>query len=248
MKTEHIKYHVGDLTCHGYLAREESSTKDAKKSPAVIVAHAWMGQDQFARDKADELAKLGYIGFAADIYGEGRTAQTPEQAGALMQPLFVDRKELRRRMVAAYTELKNHPAVDSNKISVIGFCFGGLAAIELFRSGQDLRGTVSFHGVLGNKLGNVSAQLEPSTLPLKGALLLLHGYKDPLVSQEDRVNIEKEFSTANVDWQLVIHGLAAHAFMNPEAHDTKHGLIYEPATAKRSWQMMQNFLNEQFTH
>ncbi|MBA3602273.1 MAG: dienelactone hydrolase family protein [Parachlamydiaceae bacterium] len=248
MKTENIKYRVGDLTCHGYLAREESSTTDAKKRPAVIVAHAWMGQDQFARDKADELAKLGYVGFAADIYGEGRTAATAEQAGNLMQPLFLDRKELRRRMVAAYTEIKNHPEVDPTKISVIGFCFGGLAAIELFRSGEDLRGAVSFHGVLGSKLGDITAQLEPPKLPLKGAILLLHGYKDPMVSQEDLVNIEKEFSTANADWQLVIHGLAAHAFMNPEVNDTKHGLIYEPVTAKRSWQMMQNFLNEQFNH
>jgi dienelactone hydrolase len=99
---------------------------------------------------------------------------------------------------------------------------------------------------LGNKLEGLTAQLEASTLPLKGALLLLHGYKDPMVSQDDLVNIQKEFSEANVDWQLVIHGLAAHAFMNPEVNDTKHGLIYEPVTAKRSWQMMQNFFNEQF--
>ncbi len=101
MQIEQIKYYVDDLPCHGYLAREEFLSTDTKKRPAVIVAHAWMGQDQFARDKADELAKLGYIGFAADIYGEGRIAHNTEQASALMHTLFHDRKKLRQRMMAA---------------------------------------------------------------------------------------------------------------------------------------------------
>ncbi len=246
MKSEYVEYQVEGLNCKGYLASEE--TEKNIKRPAVIVAHAWMGQDDFAREKAEELAKLGYIGFAADNFGNGRTASTPEDATELIRPLFTNRKELRKRMVAAYMAIKNHPNVDPQKISVIGFCFGGLSAIELFRSGVDLCGVVSFHGVLGNSLMDMKAKLEPLQLPLKGKLLLLHGYKDPLVSQEDLVNIQKEFSDANADWQLVIHGRAAHAFMNPHVNDTKLGLIYDSTAARRSWQMMQNFLQEQHSY
>lgn len=245
MKTEQVVYQAGNVACQGYLARDEKIA--SAKRPAVIVAHAWMGQDQFARDKANELAQLGYVGFAADLYGEGRKAKNEEEAIALMQPLFTDRKELRRRMVAAYAAAQNHPAVDPHKIAVIGFCFGGLAAIELFRSGHDLRAAVSFHGVLGNTLGECKAKPEPPTLPFKGAALLLHGYRDPLVSSEDLHNLQKEFSDADADWQLVIHGRAAHAFMNPQVHEQEKGLVYDPIAARRSWQMMHNFLQAQFS-
>lgn len=248
MKNEYVEYRVDGLTCKGYLSREESKTNANAKRPAVIVAHAWMGQDDFAREKANELAQLGYIGFAADNYGEGRTAQNEEQAAELMRPLFIDRKELRKRMVAAYNVLKNHPEVDPKKISVIGFCFGGMSTIELFRSGEELCAAISFHGVLGSSLAGMQAKLEPSKLPLRGSLLILHGYKDPLVSQDDLINIQKEFSDANADWQLVIHGNASHAFMNPHAHDKEKGMSYEPTTAKRSWQMMKNFLHEKYTN
>lgn len=241
MKIEPINYGK-DGIYKGFLA----VPKAGGKRPAVIVAHAWRGQDDFARNKAKELADLGFVGFAVDMYGDGIEAKTDHQAAELMKPLFVDRKEVRGRILAAYDALKEHPSVDPRKIAAIGFCFGGLVVLELLRSGVELAGVVSFHGVLGNHLGGFKAHTEPLNHPLKGALLLLHGYHDPLVSNEDLTAIQKEFTDAGVDWQLNIYGNAAHAFSNPEAADQEHGLVYHPATCKRAWLAMNNFLSEQF--
>lgn len=243
METEEIKYSVGsDFTGHGYLAVGDG----AQKRPGVIIAHAWRGQDAFVREKAKELAALGYVGFAADLYGNGCTAENDGQAAELMKPLFESRRELRKRIIGAFSELQKHPAVDPHNIGAIGFCFGGLTVIELLRSGANVRAVVSFHGVLGNALGDMKARCEPLQLPLKGSLLLLHGYRDPLVSAEDLAAIQKEFSDADVDWQLHIYGNAAHAFSNPNAADEKNGLIYNAIANKRAWQSMKNFLQEQF--
>lgn len=242
MKVEEFEYSVDGNVYQGYLAYEE--VEAGKKLPGVLVAHAWRGQDEFARDKAKALAKLGYVGFAIDLYGDGQVAESDAEAAALMKPLFIERKELRKRIVGAYKVLQDHPAVDENKIAAMGFCFGGLAAIELLRSGENLRGVISFHGVLGSHLGAMRAELEPSVLPLKGALLLLHGYKDPLVSADDLINIQKEFTDANVDWQLHIYGRASHAFTNPDANDEGSGLIYNAGAERRSLKSMENFLSE----
>lgn len=241
MKTEEIKYSAGsDFIGHGFLAAED----DSRKRPGIIIAHAWRGQDDFAREKAKELAKLGYVGFAADLYGNGRTAENDEQAAALMKPLFIDRRELRKRIVAAYTELQKHPSVDPYNIAAIGFCFGGLTVIELLRSGVDIRRVVSFHGLLGDTLSDMEAKTEPLQTPIKGSILLLHGYRDPLVSAEDIAAIQKEFSEANVDWQFHVYGNAAHAFTNPNATDEKSGMIYNAIAHRRSWQAMKDFLQE----
>lgn len=241
MIIEEFEYFVDEKAYQGYIVYEKVDT--GKKRPGVLVAHAWRGQDEFARDKAKALARLGYVGFAVDLYGDGNCAESDAEAAALMKPLFIERRELRKRIVGAYQALRNHPVIDENKIAAIGFCFGGLAVIELLRSGENLRGVVSFHGILGSHLGALRAELEPSEFP-KGALLLLHGYKDPLVSSEDLTNIQKEFTDANVDWQLQIYGRASHAFTNPDANDEGSGLIYNAGAERRSLKSMENFLTE----
>lgn len=242
MRTEYIDYEVDDKSFRGYIAIDDQ--EENQKFPAVLVAHPWMGLDRFSRQKAEELAKLGYIGFAADLYGDGITATNEKEAADLMKPLFLDRKQLRKRIVAAYTTLSQHPNVDPTQISAIGFCFGGLTVLELLRSGQNLLGVIVFHGVLGNTLGDIKADIEPNAKQINGHLLILHGYKDPLVSQQDLVSIQEEFSQANIDWQLYIYGDAAHAFTNPDAHFPSLGLIYHPRTKERAWLAMQNFLSE----
>jgi dienelactone hydrolase len=244
MKIEELEYSADTIKMKGYLAVEEG----ASKLPAVIVAHAWRGQDDFAREKAVALAKMGYVGFAADLYGDGQVATNDDEALALMQPLFIERSELRKRIVAAYSALQNHQAVDSSKIAAIGFCFGGLTVIELLRSGVSLSGVVSFHGVLGSTLGTMQAQLAKANLPMKGSLLLLHGHEDPLVSAQDLTAIQQEFTEAKVDWQLHIYGGAVHAFSNPLARDRQHGMLYNKKACVRSWQAMTNFLQELFTN
>jgi len=226
----------------GYLAKPKSPSK---KLPAVLVAHAWRGQDDFARQKADELAQLGYVGMALDLYGNGTTAKDNEEALQLMLPLFLDRKLLRERINAGLEVLKKQDDVNEQAIGAIGFCFGGLSVIELLRSGADIRGAVSFHGLLGNTLDKYKAASIPNE-KIKGSLLILHGYRDPLVSQSDIQGIQDELTKANVDWQMNIYGQAFHAFTNPHADDQAGGMIYHPQTAKRAWLAMTNFFNEIF--
>src|SRR4051812_45294507 len=152
MYEETIAYVVDGKEFVGKLIAPEKT--DLRKRPAVIVAHAWMGCDEFAIQKARELAKLGYVGFAADLYGDGKVVQTTEEAEALMMPLFLDRALLQKRMQGAMDALCQSVYVNENKIGGIGFCFGGLAIIELLRSGADVKGVVSFHAVLGNQKGS----------------------------------------------------------------------------------------------
>jgi dienelactone hydrolase len=244
MRTETKNYYCGATKHQGYYAYPDGPNEPR---PVVIVAHAWLGQDNFARQKAEELAKLGYIGFAADIYGEGITASNADEAQKLMLPLFFDRKLLQERMIAAFKEVDENPLVDSKKIGVIGFCFGGLATIELFRSGTPILGAVSFHAVLSNHLGDHKAKTVPIAKNIKGSLLMLHGYNDPSVKAEDVQHIQHDLDQAHVDWQMNIYGQTVHAFTNPEAHDHENGRVYNPETTRRAWRSMQNFFHDIFS-
>lgn len=243
MKTEEVSYTCGDVTFKGYIAWQESGQRTI---PGILIAHAWRGHDDFVRQKARNLAKLGYVAFAADVYGEGIQANTNEEAAALMMPLFLDRKLLLERIGCGLNELRKHPSVDPQKIGGIGFCFGGLTIIELYRSGAELSGAVSFHGVLGNTLGEKKAKTMPISSSIKGSLLILHGHDDPLVSSQDLTDIQDELTRAKVDWQLHIYGQTMHAFTNPEAHEQKQGLVYNLKADHRSWQSMKMFFEEIF--
>jgi dienelactone hydrolase len=243
MFTEALEYKQDETICKGFLAYDETSPA---KRPAILVAHAWKGQDAFARQKAEALAHLGYIGLAIDMYGEGRTAHTDEQALELMKPLFINRKLLRKRVLAAFDAIKTHSLVDHQAIGAIGFCFGGLTVIELLKSGAPVKSVASFHGVLGSVLGDMQARVEPLSKDIKGSILLLHGNDDPLVSQEDIRSLQKELSQAGIDWEMNIYGHAAHAFTNPGAQDPVHGMVFEPKANKRSWLAMRNFFDEIF--
>lgn len=246
MEIETVEYQTGNLSSFGYLAYDNNNTN---KRPGVLVAHAWRGQDNFAKEKARQLAELGYVGFAVDIYGEGLEVETNEAAAELMIPLFCNRRELRRRIVSAFAALKKHPLVDADKIAAIGFCFGGLTVIELLRSGSELKAVVSFHGLLGDQLpmGPVKATREPAATALKGQLLILHGHEDPLVSDEDISNIQKEFTEAGIQWEMDIYSHTVHAFTNPQLNDPESGLAFQSFASARSWQSMINFLKEAFS-
>jgi dienelactone hydrolase len=243
MERHKVEYQCNGTTCKGFLVHNEIVREPR---PGIIIAHAWKGQDDFARDKAEELARLGFVAFVADIYGEGQTADNDEEAGALMMPFFLDRQLLRDRMQAAYETLKKQELVDKKNIGAIGFCFGGLSVIELLRSGENVKGVVSFHGVLGNQMGDAIATTAPNADKLKGSLLLLHGNDDPLVSDADIKNIQQEFTDAKVDWEMNVYGHAAHAFTNPELKDPSTGTVFNETANDRSWIAMKNFFNEIF--
>lgn len=158
---------------------------------------------------------------------------------ALMQPLYSDRSLLRERLYAALEAIKSISVVDNNRIAIIGFCFGGLCALDLARSGADIRGAVSFHGLL-NKPENLASGR------IKAKILALHGYDDPMAKPEQVHAFCQEMTEANVDWQMHMYGQVKHAFTNPQAHDEHLGLIYDEVAARRSWQAMSQFLQEIF--
>ncbi|MBA2368947.1 MAG: dienelactone hydrolase family protein [Candidatus Protochlamydia sp.] len=244
MNHQEINYQAGSVEFRGYLAYPENAPE--KKLPAILVAPTWLGRDEFACQKAREVAGLGYAAFAVDQYGNGKVAAGPEEAAGLTQPLFIQRALLQSRIIAAFECLCAQPHVDSNQIGGIGFCFGGLMILELLRSGADVKGIVSFHGVLGNHLGDVVAKPVPIAPSIKGAALFLHGYQDPLVTNNDIVNLQKELTDAQVDWQFNTYGLAGHSFTNPEQNKKASGLYFEPKANARSWEAMKLFFKELF--
>jgi dienelactone hydrolase len=234
MYTSNIIYHHDKVELQGFVAYD---LKNNQPRGAVLVAHDWSGQNEFARQKAEMLAKMGYVGFALDMYGHGQTGNTPDEKMALMHPIIENRGLLRARMQAALDALIALPQVDKNRVGAIGFCFGGLCVLDLARSGANLRGVVSFHGVLN----------KPDHLPnetIRAKILALHGYDDPMV-KPDAVNAFcKEMTEAKVDWQVHQYGLTQHAFTNPQAHDEKLGTIYNARAERRSLQAMTDFLEE----
>ncbi|HBI21472.1 MAG TPA: hypothetical protein DDY37_02615 [Legionella sp.] len=234
--TNHIYYHE-DQALLGYLAYDD---KIKTPRPAVLVVHDWSGRNDFACQKAEQLAKLGYIGFAVDMYGEGRLGETMEQKQALMQPVVSDRQLLRARIVAGLDAVLALEQVDARRVAVIGFCFGGLCALDLARSGANIVAAITFHGLLNKPV-------ELATHPMNAKILALHGYDDPMVTPADVHAFCQEMTDAGVDWQMHMYGHTQHAFTNPLAHDESLGTIYNANASRRSWHAMTHFLEEVFT-
>ncbi len=231
---ESIDYQCGDTTLKGYYIFDDQHNK---KIPAVIIAHDWSGQTEFAHKKAEKLAELGYLGFALDMYGNGKTGQTTEEKSALIQPLLQDRSLLQRRILSAFDAVKALSPVDPANIGAIGFCFGGLCVLDLARTGADCKGVVSFHGLL-----NAPDNLTGKTI--KSKVLALHGYDDPMVTPDQVMAFGNEMTAANVDWQLHMYGNTMHAFTNPQANDPGFGTVYNKVADMRSWQAMKDFFGE----
>lgn len=237
MRTEYLDYNDGDLVCEAYVACDDST--DVKR-PCILVSHAWGGQSEAERQKAEDLAKLGYVGFALDMYGKGRRGTTMEENGKLMQPFMDDRAMLRRRILAALKAAQKHPLVDSQKIGAIGFCFGGLCVLDLARSAEPgVQGVVSFHGLFSPPdLGKQQ--------PIAARVLILHGYDDPMAKPEQMLAVANELTEAGADWQIHAYGHTVHAFTAPAANMPDMGILYNPVADKRSWIAMKNFFVEIF--
>ncbi|KIC76440.1 putative carboxymethylenebutenolidase [Neochlamydia sp. TUME1] len=232
-----VSYQADGLCCEGYLVNPKEMRH---AQPAVLIAHAWYGQDEFARKKAHELADLGYIALAIDMFGHRKNATCDEEASSLIKPLYLDRKLLQVRISAAFETLLKQPGVDGTRVGAIGFCFGGLAVIELLRSGAPIKSVVSFHAVI-NYSGVNSF---PIAKNIKGSILLLHGYEDPLCPSKEIQYLQRELNDARVDWQMDIYGMTSHAFTNPLVNDKKKGLIYNEKASTRAWLAMKNFFHE----
>ncbi|MDD5491428.1 MAG: dienelactone hydrolase family protein [bacterium] len=237
IRTKTIEYYDGPTLLEGYLAFDDSFKG---KLPGVIIVHEWTGLGDYAQRRAREVAALGYVAFAADIYGKGIRAANAEEASKLAGIYRADRKLTRSRAQAALDYIVTLKNVDSEKIAVMGYCFGGMVALELARSGAHVLGTVVFHGAL-----DTSSPMD--AINIKGKVLVLHGADDPNVPVEVRMAFEKEMRDAGVNWQMNVYGGAVHSFTNPASgNDPKKGVAYNEQADKRSWEEMKMFFKEIF--
>jgi dienelactone hydrolase len=237
IKTENVEYKQGDQTLVGYLAYD-SAMKGAR--PGVLIVHAWMGLDDYTKRRARELAELGYVAFAADIYGKGNLPKNADEASKLAtQYRSGDRKLLRARSQAGLDELLKNKMVDKNKVFAMGYCFGGSAVMELAMTGAPLKGVVTFHG------GMDYAQTMSDVKNIKAHVLILHGALDPYSPMDQVSALEKAMNDAKLDYQVVLYSGAVHSFTDPGAgNDPSKGAAYNPIADKRSFVAMKDFFAE----
>jgi dienelactone hydrolase len=237
IKTRLVEYKDGDIVLEAYLAYDESKKG---KMPAVLVVHEWMGLNDYAKKRCEQLAEMGYVAFAADVFGKGIRPQTREEAGKESGKYKSDRMLMRSRLNAAISSLKKQPNVDTGKIAAIGYCFGGMGVLELARSGADIAGVVSFHGTLDNP--------NPQDVKnIKCKVLVCHGAIDPAVPQEVLNAFMKEMNEAKLDYQLIAYSNAVHAFTNPASgNDNTKRAAYNELADRRSWEHMKLFFSELF--
>src|SRR5436190_5934240 len=236
IKTQTVEYKDGDTTLKGYLAYDDAAQG---KRPGVVVVPEWWGLNDYPKSRAEQLAKLGYVAFAADIYGEGFTTMDPKVAG---QKAGEAKKAdlLARRGELALEQLKKDPHVDPSRIAAIGYCFGGTTVLEMARRGQELVGVVSFHG-------NLETEHPAQPGAVKAKVLVCTGDADPLVPAEQVQKLEKEMKDAGADAKIIHYPDAKHAFTNPNAD--KYGMPpigYNKAADEKSWNDMQQFFKELF--
>jgi len=238
IRTRNVEYRDGDLVLEGFVAWD--SERMEQKSPGILVVHQWMGLTDYERQRCKQLAQLGYIAFALDIYGKGVRPENAQAAGKQAGIYKSDRALYRRRLNQGLKELRLQDGVDQKQVAAIGYCFGGTGVLELARSGADVRGVVSFHGGLDS----------PSPADgknIQAKVLICHGADDPFVPAKDIEAIKAEFNQAGVDWQMIYYSDAVHSFTQSMAgNDKSRGAAYNERADKRSWLAMKSFFGELF--
>lgn len=233
---EPVAYRAGDTTLRGYLAVD---TSKQGKRPGVLVVHEWWGLNDYIRRRAGMLAELGYGALAVDMYGDGKVADNPGDAGALMNGVLGNMKAGEARIEAAYKLLASRPEVDGTRIAAIGYCFGGAVVLHAARIGTPLQGVVSFHGALGSFH-------KPAPGSVKAKILVCHGAADSLISKDEIAAFKQEMDHAKADYRFVAYPNAKHSFTNPDATENgkRYGipLGYDAEADRRSWEDMKEFL------
>lgn len=233
--TQTVDYKDGDTVLEGYLAYDDSVHG---KRPGILVVHEWNGLGHYVQGRAEQLAKLGYVAFAADIYGKGVRPATPDGCKAQAMKFYGDRKLFRQRVNSGLDQLEANALVDKTRIAAIGYCFGGSAVLELGRSGADIAGIVSFHGGLDNPTPEDAKNFKAKVLVCqggadKGTLPALPAFK-------------KEMDAAKVDYQVVVYPGAVHGFTNPDNKGERPGVKYDEKSDKESWKAMKEFFDKIF--
>ena len=204
-------------------------------SPAVLVFPTIMGRSDLELGFAHRLAGLGYTAMVADLYG--KVGLPREQCREEMNALLADRSRLQDRLLAVLESFRAQPEVDASRVAAIGYCFGGLCALDLARTGVDVRGVASFHGLFtppGNREGT----------PIKARVIAFHGWDDPMAPPADVEALGAELTRAGADWQIHAYGGVMHGFTNPSANDRDRGILYDASADRRSWASLEAFLAE----
>jgi dienelactone hydrolase len=235
-----VEYSSQGTVMKGYLVYDEAARG---KQPAVLIVHEWWGLNDHAKKQAEKLAHRGYTALALDMYGEGKTAKHPDDAGKFSSELMKNFPVAKRRFLAAEDFLKKQPNVDPNRIAAIGYCFGGGVVLNMAAQGTDLKGVVSFHGTL-------SLVQAPKAGEVKPKMLVLHGGSDKFAKPEQIEKFQSELKAAGADYRFIVYPDAMHAFTNPEATATgkkfNMPIAYNEKADKESWDEMQKFLKEVF--
>ena len=236
LHTEAVEYKQGDTVLVGYLAYDDTSTE---RRPGVLVVHEWWGLNDYAKRRAELLAQKGYIAFALDMYGGGKTTDHPKQAGEWATFVRQNREVGTQRFLAAYELLRNHEMTERGKIAAIGYCFGGYIVLAMAQEGVDLRGVVSFHGALP------AGRVEPNTI--KAKILVCHGADDASISYEQIRQFQENLRDVQADWQFIVYGGAKHGFTNPAADGLGIPTLgYNRDADMRSWKAMMTLFQEIF--
>lgn len=239
IRTETVTYTAGGVTLRGFRA----APVGVDHRPAVLVFHEWWGLNDYVRGRAEQLARQGYVAFAADMYGDGRTADSPAGASALMNGVLADIPAATERLKAAWEQAKASPGVDPTRVAAIGYCFGGAMVLHAARIGLPLAGVVSFHGSLG-----CTHKAAPGSI--RARVLVLHGAADVLVPDADVAAFKQEMADAGADYEFIAYDGALHGFTNPgaTAKGKEFGLPlgYDAAVDARSWGDMQRFFERIF--
>ncbi len=237
VQTKPIEYAHGDLKLKGHLAWDDSIEG---KRPGILVVHEWWGLNDYAKRRAEQLASLGYIAFALDMYGEGKVTAHSDQASAWMKETTANAKQWQARAIEGLEILQAQELVDPDRIAAIGYCFGGATVTQLAYSGVSIQGVVSFHGMLPLPDPNQVAGT-------KAKILLAHGNADPFLTEGHIKKFRTALDKAGLDWHMILYAGARHAFTNPGAD--QHGLEalqYNEKADRRSWRHMQIFFEELF--
>jgi len=230
-----VSYSADSVNMNGYIAEDASNTS---KKPGILVVHEWWGHNEHARQKAEGLAKLGYVALAVDMYGDGKQAAHPGEAGEFAGMVMSNMGEAQKRFDAAIETLKNHPSVDADKIGAIGFCFGGSVVLSMANAGYDLDAVAAFHAGL-------QLPVMPETGAVKAKILVANGADDPMISEQHVTDYKAVMDAAGADYKYVSYDGAVHAYTNKEAdamaekfEPLKGAIAYNAAADSASWEEM----------
>jgi dienelactone hydrolase len=238
--TKEMHYDAGGVSMNGYLAYDGDLQG---MHPGVLVVHEWWGQNDYPRERARMLAKLGYVAFALDMYGNGKIAEHPDNAGKFAMEVMSHMDTAKARFLAAYDLLKQQPEVDSTRVAAIGYCFGGGVVLNMALMGVPLDGVVSFHGALPTKL-------PPEAQPDRARMLVCNGADDPFNPPATVGAFKNLMDSLKVNYQFIDYPGAKHAFTNPAADSLGKlfnlPLAYDAAADSGSWNAMQGFFKQIF--